>query len=418
MRVSDRFLLNEYVRNMNRTKTQMSNLQEKITTGKSINKPSDSPLGASRIMRLSSQMGDVSTYKANIGEAGSSINGAISSMTGIQTEIQKVMSDLTSVNNPTLGNNITSYAKKIDTSLNQILDLANSDFNGQYLFGGTDLSTKPYALNGSGNSVDINSQAVGGERKIRISKNIDQKINMTGKELFQSVLTQSGTLDSTAAGGSTTSTSKTVYDSDGNQYTFAINYQKDASAANTYNISYTLDDGSGSGPQSVGSTNTAVFDSSTGELKTIDGNDPKDIHIQANSNKVDFVVDFSSMKEGTTNSISSDLSQKTNIFNTLLSIKKNLANGTLPNQNQIAIVNDFNQHILNKLSVAGDISNRLTSTSQLLDNQNLELKNLKSQESDVDVVKTMVELQSKQLNLQTGYKISAMILPKSLVDFL
>jgi len=102
----------------------------------------------------------------------------------------------------------------------------------------------------------------------------------------------------------------------------------------------------------------------------------------------------------------------------LLSIKKNLANGTLPNQNQIAIVNEFNQHILNKLSVDGDISNRLKSTSQLLDSQKLELKDLKSKESDVDVVKTMVELQSKQLNLQIGYKIAAMILPKSLVDFL
>ncbi len=418
MRVSDRSLLNTYIRNMNNTKADMASLQEKITTGKSINKPSDSPLGASRVMRLSSQMNNVATYSANIEKASSIMNGTISSMTGIQTEIGKIISDLTFAQNPTLGDTISSYSRKIDSSLNQILDLANSDFDGQYLFGGTDHSTKPFALNGTSTGVDVQSSNLGGERKIRISKNIDQKINITGKELFQSVLTQSGTLDSTAAGGSTTSTSKTVYDSDGNQYTFVTNYQKDASAANTYNISYTLDDGSGAGPQSVGSTNVAVFDSSSGELKTIDGSNPKDIHIQANSNKVDFVIDISSLKEGSSNSVSSDLSQKANIFNTIISIKNNLKNGILPNANQIAIVNDFNQHILNKLSTAGDISNRLTSTSQLLDNQTLELTDLKSQESDVDIVKAMVELQSKQFNLDTGYKISAMILPKSLVDFL
>lgn len=416
MRVSDRFLLNEYVRNMNRTKTQLSELQEKITTGKSINKPSDSPLGTSRIMRLSSQMRNVATYKANIGQASSSINGAISSMTGIQSEIEKVMSDLTAVNNPTLGSNVQSFSKRIDTSINQILDLANSDFNGQSLFGGTDLSTKPFSLSSSGSTVNINSKAIGGERKIRTSKNIDQKINITGKELFQSVLTQSGTLDSFASVGDTTSTNKKVYDSDGNEYTFTINYKK--TAADTFDISYTIDDGSGAGPQTVGSTNTVVFNSSTGELKSLDGGNLKDIHIQTNSNKVDFAIDISGLKESSSNNILSDLSQKANIFNTLLSIKENLANGTLPNENQIAIINGFNQHILNKLSIAGDISNRLTSTTQLLDNQELELTNLKSQESDVDVVKTMVELQSKQFNLEIGYKISAMILPKSLVDFL
>lgn len=415
MRVSDRFLMNEYIRNMNLTKSRLSDLQEKITTGKSINKPSDSPLGASRVMRLSSQINNVTTYKSNIERADSIINGTISSMTGIQTEIQKVMTSLTSVQNPTLGNNIKSFSKRIDSSISQILDLANSDFNGQYLFGGTDFSTKPFALTST--NLDVKSTGISGERKIRISKNVDQKINVTGKELFQSVLSQNGTLDSAAAVGSTTSTTKTVYDSSGNQYTFAINYKK--TAANTYDLSYTIDDGSGSGPQSVGpTTNTVVFDSTSGALKTLDGGNLKDIKIQANSNKVDFVIDLSSLTEGSSNSIVSGLSQKANIFNTLLSIKNNLANGTLPNANQVAIVNEFNQHILNKLSVAGDISNRLTSTTQLLDNQSLELKNLKSKESDVDMVKTMVELQTKQLNLETGYKIAAMILPKSLLDFL
>jgi len=415
MRISDRFLMNEYIRNMNLTKSRLSDLQEKITTGKSINKPSDSPLGASRIMRLSSQIGNISTYKSNIDRADSLVNGTISSMTGIQTQVQKVMTTLTSVQNPTLGSTISSFSKRIDSSISQILDLANSDFNGQYLFGGTDFSTKPFAL--ASTNVNIQSTGISGERKIRISKNVDQKINVTGKELFESVLSQTGTLDSTAAINSTTSTTKTVYDSSGNQYTFAINYKK--TAANTYDLSYTIDDGSGSGPQPVGpSTNTVVFDSTSGALKTLDGGNLKDIKIQANSNKVDFVIDLSSLTEGSSNSIVSDLSQKANIFNTLLSIKNNLANGTLPNANQVAIVNEFNQHILNKLSVAGDISNRLNSTSQLLDNQSLELKNLKSKESDVDVVKTMVELQTKQLNLETGYKMAAMILPKSLLDFL
>ena len=109
---------------------------------------------------------------------------------------------------------------------------------------------------------------------------------------------------------------------------------------------------------------------------------------------------------------------KANIFNTLLDIKENLANGQLPNSEQLAILDGFNNHILDKISSAGDISRRLDNTMQLLDSQELELKDLQSKERDVDIMKAMVELESQQFNLNLGYKISSMILPKSLMDFL
>ncbi len=415
MRVSDRQLQIDYLRSMNLTKNRLSKLQEQVTTGKEINRPSDSPLGTSRLFKLSNQLGNITTFRDNINRAQTFLDMSISSMQGFQTEVQSVITDLAGLNNPTIGeNNIKAYSERLDLIISQMLDYANSDVDGQYLFGGTDDSVKPFALNSSGTAIEVNSQGVGGERKIRIAKNIDQKINITGKELFESVWKQKGTIDSSAAVGSSFTTSTKIDGADGTEYDFTITYTK--TAANTYELSYAYDDGTGS--TTMAQTNEITFNATTGELETVDGGDPSDIRINIAGNKIDFKIDVAGLSESDSTSVKTDLNVKANIFNTLLDIKENLANGQLPNDEQLAIINGFNNHILDKISVAGDISRRLDNTVQLLDSQELELKNLQSEERDVDIMKAMVELESQQFNLNLGYKISSMILPKSLMDFL
>jgi flagellar hook-associated protein 3 FlgL len=399
---------------MNLTKSRLGKIQEQIVSGKSINRPSDSPLGTSRLLKLNDQLGNIATYKENIIRSSSYLGNTISIMEKIQNEIEGVMTDLTAVFNASLGENIATYGSKLNATIDTLLNFANSEFGGQYLFGGTDNSQKPFALNTLSNTVEVQSQNLGGERKIRIAKNIDQKVNITGKEIFQSVLTQRGTLDSAQAIGSTFNTSHTIYNADGNEYTFSVQYEK--TAANTYEMTYTIDDGTG--PVALAQTNEVIFNSSNGELISVDGNNPSDIQINIGTEKIDFIIDTKDLTEGATNSISSELSQKANIFNTLLSIKEGLLNGQVPNSEQIAIIHEFNQTLLNKLSLAGEVSNRLNDTVQLLENQELEIKNLQSEESDVDIMKAMIDLETQQFNLNLGYKISSMILPKSLMDFL
>ncbi|NOX18802.1 MAG: flagellar hook-associated protein 3 [Chlorobi bacterium] len=415
MRVSDRQLQIDYLRSMNLTKNRLSKLQEQVTTGKEINRPSDSPLGTSRLFKLSNQLGNITTFRNNIERAQTSLDMSISSMQGFQSEIQNVISDLTGLQNPTVGeNNVRAYSDKLDLIISQLFDFANTDVDGQYLFGGTDDSVKPFALNSAGTAVQVNSQGIGGERKIRIAKNIDQKINMTGKEVFESVWKQSGTIDSSAAVGTSFSKTGKIDGADGTEYDFTITYTK--TADNAYELSYSYDDGSGT--VALTQTNDLTFNAATGELETVDGGNPSDIRINIPGNKIDFKIDVADLAESDSTSVKTRLNVKANIFNTLLDIKENLSNGQLPNQEQLAIINGFNTHILDKISSAGDIGRRLENTTQLLDGQELELKDLQSKERDVDIMKAMVELESQQFNLNLGYKISSMILPKSLMDFL
>ena len=415
MRVPDGFLQFVYLRNLNNAKDSIAHIQEQITTQNKINRPSDSPLGNARIMRLKQQIKSNESFANNISNSISMLDNSTLSMEGMQTEVQNVLLALTKMNNATVNDDLSPFVADIDAALNSIMDLANSKYNNQYSFSGTNSTTKPFSFNADKTAVVINGD-LGGDQKIRLSNNILQKINITGKELFLPVMAQSGNLDSgTAVGGVQSSTSK-VYDADGNEYDMTVNYTK--TAANTYDLSYEIKD-SDSNIVSSQTVNDLVFDTTSGKLKSMDGSNPKDIKIEVQDKKINLVLDVNSMTEKSSASkFVNSLSQKADIFNTLLSIKEKLLNGEKPNAVQSQIVEDFNQHVLNKLSEAGSISNRLSSSADLLQNRKFELLSLLSSENDVDMAKALVDLQSAQYSLDTSYKISSIILPRSLLDYM
>ena len=298
MRVTDRLLQNSYLYNLNVTKTAMTKTEEQMTTQSKINRPSDSPLGTNRLLRLNDEMQDISTYLDNVTNSYAYIDATISSMEGIQSSLQSVLVDLTSANNATVEDDLDTFADELQVSLDTIIEFANSQFNGRYLFGGTDSSQEPYGKNGTPPPEYIQNTAdTSGEQKVKISTNISQKINITGDELFG----------------------------------------------------------------------------------TIDGTD---------------------------------------LFNRLNDIITNLRNGIQPTAAEVEEMEDFSSTVLNKLSVAGNIQTRLTDTETLLNTQKLNVEELISKEKDVDMALAIVDYENQQFNLDVTYKVSSMILPKSLLDYL
>lgn len=390
-------------------------IQERITTQNKVNKPSDDPLANSRIMRLKNQIRNNESFANNIENSISMLDSSIVAMEGIQSETQKILVEFAKMNNSTVDEDLDVFASNVDAALNTIIDLANSQYNNMYNFGGTEHSTKPISLSADGKSVSFNGD-LGGVQKIRLSNNVFQKINISGKELFQPVLEQTGNLNSSAAVGSVQQSSEKIYDADGNEYTVTVSYTK--TADNTYDLSYEIVD-SDSNVVDSNTVNDLVFDSASGKLVSVDGDNPSDLIVELSDPKINLVIDFDRMMEKAedTNIVNS-LSQKADIFNTLLSIKEKLRNGERPNAIQTQIVEEFNNHVLDKLSEAGNITNRLNDTLDLLQNQKFELLKLLSVENDVDMAQELIDLESAQFSLDSSYKISSMILPKSLLDYL
>ncbi len=415
MKVTDFILQNTYLNNINRQKYDLNKVQEQITTQQRVNRPSDSPLGTARIIRFTEQLGNIQTYATNAENAGGFVNKTISSMQSIQTIVSDIQSLLVQTDNALSSQSYEDFAQKIESYLSNIVDYANEEYDGKYLFAGSSFYDQPFSFDENTLSTTFNSSAPNGDHTIRLSKSIEQKINVGGEDLFASIMKLNGNFNRSAATGTASTLSNTIYDADGNEYGVQIIYTK--MADNQYSMQYNITDAASN--VVANDTMDLAFNATTGELVTIDGADPSAISIELDSPKIRFKIDPTNLYESDKPaSLTQNIDLKGDFFNTLAAISKKLANGEKPSENQIALISDFNNHILDKLSEEGNIANRIDNIISQLTDEKTNIQELVSNEKDTDMVKAALQLQTLNYSLEYSYKISSMILPQSLLDYL
>ncbi len=418
MRITDLMISNDYLYNLNSTKSLVDQLQTEIATGNKIQKPSDSPSGTVNILGWNNQIDQANTLISNIGSGLSFVNDSTQQMQNIQDQITSVLSNLTQAQNATNNQNLGNIAQQIDSSLSLILDSANSKSEGKYLFSGTDYTAAPFGYTADGKSIEVKDSSISGVQNIYISPDVKQQINFPGSDVFGTIVKGGGNIDSSTAVGATVSGQTNVYDASGNQYTFKTSFKK--TGADTYSFTYDiLDSSNNSVLSSAPAAQTLVFDSSTGNLQTVDGKSPSLIQVNVPSSNINFSFDPSALTEkNSSSSLSFSANQKTDIFNTLISISNNLKKGIQPTADQVQAVKDFNSRLLDNISQSGNIANRLTNAKDLLNNKTTQLQSLVSDTQSVNVAKAVVDLQTQQNLLQMSYKMAASILPQSILNYL
>jgi flagellar hook-associated protein 3 FlgL len=418
MRISDIILSSTFVSNYNDIKSKLNTLQTQIATNSKIQKPSDSPSDTSSLIQWNTQLTQSQTYSGNVDTASSFVTDTNDTMQSIQTEISNTLTTLSNLSNSTETGNYSNYADQIQQSLNSILSLANTQSNGKYVFGGTENSTSPFGYSADNSAIVVKAPDISGAQVIKTSSSTSQKINLTGTDVFGTIVTQNGSIDSTTSVGNTVSNQTTVYDAYGNPYTLQMNYTK--SAANTYSMTYdVLDSSSASVLPSAPAAQTLVFNTSTGRLQTVDGSSPEQIKVNVPGSNINFSIDQSSVKEvsGTT-SLSLSANQQNDIFNSMISIVNSLKSGTAPTDAQIQAISDFNERMLDNLAKAGNVTNQLSNTQSLLKNQQTQLNSLISNVQSIDAAKAATDLSNLQYLLDASYQVAGQVMNKTLLDYL
>ncbi len=176
---------------------------------------------------------------------------------------------------------------KLIFALNSILNHANAKFNGKYVFGGTDFSSEPFGFDSGNTSIEKKVGDTSGVQVVKTSQNIFQKINLSGSEVFGTIVKNTGTFDASAANGTITNNQTQVYDALGNQYDLNVTYTK--TAANTYQMDYDIVDGGGTSVFSTPpASQTLQFNATSGQMETLDGKSPAPIKIDIGTQKIDF----------------------------------------------------------------------------------------------------------------------------------
>jgi len=185
MRITDPMLAQRVMDSINESKNRLGDLQQVLSTGKRINKPSDDPLRISHILSLRGKVKDIEQYLENIEIAATWLDVTTRTLSQVGEVINgaRVVALRESSATSTAESRATS-AEEVRSLRVQLRNLANSTYGGRYLFAGTKTLTAPFDENGAyqGDQGEIELQ-IGEKRTITINASGD-KVFQGGEDLF------------------------------------------------------------------------------------------------------------------------------------------------------------------------------------------------------------------------------------------
>jgi flagellar hook-associated protein 3 FlgL len=185
MRITEGIVSYNYLENVNQAREQIVRLQSQMASGKRVQKPSDDPRSTDSILRLQQALTLNDQYTRNI-EDGTSMAAATSSALDAFGQLYEQMkTELVKVTNGGNSTSMSTFAQTIDDLLSQAVDVANSKFNGKYLFGGTQTTDPPYTLSADRSTITKNPKGVDGVISYPISDGLSQQVNISGESAFQ-----------------------------------------------------------------------------------------------------------------------------------------------------------------------------------------------------------------------------------------
>lgn len=370
----------------------MAILQEQVYTGSRINRASDDPTAAYRVLGLNSQQKLLSNYMDNIAETTSVLEITTSVLGDIKTAITDTQLSLTQITSGTYseaGRQIA--AGQVNDALEHMVSLANWQHLGQYIFGGTKTSSAPYAVQRTnGKITNVTYQGSTQQRNIEIAPGVQSNAYHIGEDLFSSNSRTAPEFpgDTGAAAGSGTSNVKgdvwlTVRDDGGGGYDLSI------------------DDGTTW--VAAAGANTAVTNPATGDVLYVDTTN-------INSTGVEMV-----RVPGTYD-----------IFNTLISARDLLENSRNLPVTQLA---QYRKTLSTSLiEVGGLLTEKITSIGSkigFIDDLKDSLENIKFGTEDeatllqeADIAQLAIDISRRDVLYQMSLAVAGRLMSISLLDFI
>ncbi|BAQ10171.1 flagellar hook-associated protein flgl [Bacillus sp. OxB-1] len=144
MRVTQSMLSNNMLRNLTSSYNTMGKLQEQLSSGKKVNRPSDDPVVVMRSLGYGMQVDKVAQFQKNLGEVHNWLDSSDDALNGVGEVLHRAKSLVTNAANT--GAMTEDDRNKIKVELEQmqeqLRDLANTKVGDKYIFSGT-MTDKP-----------------------------------------------------------------------------------------------------------------------------------------------------------------------------------------------------------------------------------------------------------------------------------
>jgi flagellar hook-associated protein 3 FlgL len=167
------------------TQNQENIALQQISTGKRVNLPSDDPLAAAQMIGNQDQSNRADQYLQNIDTLTSQLQTADTALGSAVTAVNQAITLGVQGSTGTLSDaNRQQVAQNLLGIQSQLIQLANTSVGGSYLFGGTDTTAPPYALDSTSPS-GVTYSGNTGTNTVQIADGLNLQTNMPGSQLFQ-----------------------------------------------------------------------------------------------------------------------------------------------------------------------------------------------------------------------------------------
>ena len=198
MRVTQNMISQQFLYDLTNLNTTMLNQENQISTGKTLNLPSDNPLGVSQDMMTSNLLSQTKLYTNTISQGLSWMQSTNSVMEEISQSLQSIQTDvMTALNTPNqsqagkqaLSASVQEYAQQIYT-------LLNTQQGDQYLFGGSASTTPPSISTTITSANDLGftlSSSVGltGSLQYQVAQGVEISVNISAYDILATPLSGS-----------------------------------------------------------------------------------------------------------------------------------------------------------------------------------------------------------------------------------
>jgi flagellar hook-associated protein 3 FlgL len=185
-RVSSTQIVDSSLVGINTAYSRFTDAQEKVNTGKQLNKPSDNPSGLAQSLDFTEQVSEIDQFGKTLDQARGFIATSESALDSVNSLLRQARTY--AVQGASTSTNDTArqgLASQIQDVINQLGNLGNSSYGSRYVFGGQRTTTPPLASNGAGFNYTGGTAATGDANlNLDIGRGETLQTNVTGDQVF------------------------------------------------------------------------------------------------------------------------------------------------------------------------------------------------------------------------------------------
>lgn len=179
------YVLPDLLADLNNTQQQADTASLEMATGSRINQPSDDPAGAAEMVANEAQTDQADTFLSSITSVSGLLQTADSTLNSVVTALQRAISLGVEGANGTLSDSDRAdVANELSGIQQQLLSLANTAYQGQFIFSGT-ATVQPFAKDSSSPS-GVVYNGNNGTNSVQVGQNYSVETNLPGSQLFTS----------------------------------------------------------------------------------------------------------------------------------------------------------------------------------------------------------------------------------------